>query len=182
MLGAQVGFLSPAPVSWRGLVRGHGPASLDGPLLSQVGVPAPSLPEGCLKQSLCPVLEWGIRSFRPHWLALSHGRLNPQSVLGGQQWSRSALAPLWGDVPPEPSKPGKGLDCLGSPLLPSSFVPTPSGVNLGVSTEPICIPECKELWGQHAPSITLGCAYVLETLSNVFHGSHFPHRGSCPFG
>lgn len=110
------------------------------------------------------------------------GDSTPSQCCGGQQWSRSALAPLWGDVPPEPSKPGKGLDCLGSPLLPSSFVPTPSEVNLGASTEPICIPECKELWGQHAPSITLGCAYVLETLSNVFHGSHFPHRGSCPFG
>lgn len=154
MLGAHVGLLSLEEL----VLTPTGPLLFHSgflcPFPSQRADGTESVPVAGvgMSDSSGPVVGWSCVMRNP----------TPSQRRAGQQWSGPALAPRWGDVPPAPVNQGRAGDCVGSPCAPPP-TPTPPGVNLGASTEPLGIPTCEESWGRHTPSIMLGCAYILET-------------------
>lgn len=140
-----------------------GPAPHIPPSLPLAGFLCPLPSQGVMVQSLCLWRELGCQTLQALLLAgpASWGP-NPSQRRAGQQWSGPALAPRRATSLQHRPSQGRAGDCVRSPCAPPP-TPTPPGVNLGASTEPLCFPTCEESWGRHTPSITLGCAYILET-------------------
>lgn len=183
-LVAQVGFLSRAPhpgaAGQRSWSFPHVP-----PLLLHSGFLYPLPSQGAAGTETVPIAGVGVSDLSGpvfYWSCVMEDPTPSQregrAAVVGAAWL------LCGVTPPSICRARKGLGLCGTPSSIASH-PHPTWGETGYSTEPLCIPTCEELWGWHSPP-SLGCAYILESLSNVSHGGHTscptPHGGSCPFG